>query len=278
MAKLPSVVIFTISDFFAFIAYRVVRYRRGIVRKNLLNSFPEKSIDEIISIEKDYYTHFSDIFIEDILLLHASRNWVLSRVKFTNIDLLERLYDEGKSVVIATGHYGNWELLSLAAPLCRHKLLGIYKPLNNKRFENFINRARERFGALAVPMNEAFRTFIRMHNQGEFALLCLIIDQTPPPGENRYWTKFLNQDTPVFLGVEKIAQKMNQPVVFCSMRKVARARYEVTLRMISESPRENKPHEITEMHVKALEEVIREQPAYWLWSHRRWKRKKPVAS
>jgi len=265
---------FVISDFSRFIAYYIVRYRRKTVAYNLKNSFPDKTPQELKRIEKAYYKHFSDLFLEIIYMLHASKRKADKICKFNNVDLIKKYFDEGKSVIVATGHYGNWEILSLIAYYVNHKVIGIYKPVRNKRFEEFINNSRERFGAITVPMHDAFRTVLSYNQQGKLFFLGLIADQTPARSEVRYWTTFLNQDTPVFLGVEKIAIKTNQPVFFCNMRKVSRGKYVIDFELLCDKPQETKPYEITEMHVRALEKLINEAPENWLWSHRRWKFKR----
>lgn len=274
IALLPLKVIFAMSDIARFFMYYIVRYRRKVVAENLKNSFPDKSAKELKLIEKAYYKHFCDLFIETIYLLHASEKNAIKMCKFNNLDLISKYYNEGKSIIVAAGHYSNWEILSLSGIYINHKVIGIYKPIENKRVEKFVNKSRERFGAIAVPMHDAFRTVLSLNKQGQLFFLGLVSDQTPARPEIRYWTTFLNQETAVFLGVEKIAIKTNQPVLFCNMRKVARGKYEVDFEILCENPKETKPYEITEMHVRALEKLIHEAPEYWLWSHRRWKYKK----
>jgi Kdo2-lipid IVA lauroyltransferase/acyltransferase len=274
IASLPLKGIHVISDIAYFFTYYIFRYRRKTVEVNLRNSFPEKSPIELKRIEKAFYKHFSDLFWENIYMFHASKEDVIKMCKFNNIEILQKYYPKGKSVIIATGHYSNWELFCLFAHYLNHKVIGIYKPVENKKFEGFINNFREKFGAIAVPMHDAFRTVMSYNNQGKLFFLGLISDQTPARSEIHYWTTFLNQDTPVFLGVEKIAVKTNQPVFFCKMRKVARGQYEVDIDLLCENPKETEPYEITEMHVRALEKLINEAPEYWLWSHRRWKFKR----
>ncbi len=271
IAQLPLKGMFLVSDIARFIAYYVVRYRRKTVAVNLKNSFPEKSEKELQRIEKAYYKHFCDLFMEVTYLLHAKERKLSKMCKFTNIDLLNKYYSEGKSVIIAAGHYSNWEFLGYIANKMNHTLLGVYKPVANKRFELFMNKARSRFGGVTVPMQDAFRTVLEYNKKGKLFFLILIADQTPARTEIHYWTNFLNQDTPVFLGVEKIAIKTNQPILFCNMQKVARGKYEIEFIPICDNPKETKQHEITELHVRTLEKIIQEKPEYWLWSHHRWK-------
>lgn len=274
LALLPLRGLFIISDISRFFLYHVFRYRRKTVAFNLKNSFPDKSDKELKIIEKRFYTHFCDLFFETLYLFHASKKKAVEMVRFKNIEMLRDYYPKGKSVIVAAGHYCNWEVLNIFGYYLEHKVLGTYKPLEDKRMEKFITNFRERYGAIAVPMNETFRTVISFHQQNKLFFLGLIADQTPARSEIKHWTTFLNQDTPVFLGVEKIAMKTNQPVFFCHMRKVSRGRYEVEIELLCENPKETKPYEITEMQVRALERLINEAPEYWLWSHRRWKFKR----
>ncbi|MHC1705465.1 MAG: lysophospholipid acyltransferase family protein [Tenuifilaceae bacterium] len=273
-AMLPLKAIYGISDLAYFFTYYIFRYRRKTVAVNLRNSFPEKSLKELKRIEKDFYAHFCDLFIETIYLLHISKERSLKMLKFSNIEILKDCFPKGKSVIVATGHYSNWEVLNQFAYYLDHKVIGIYKPIENKRFEKFLNDFREKFGAIAVPMQDTFRTVVSCQQNNELFFLGLISDQTPAKSEIRYWTTFLNQETPVFLGVEKIAMKTNQPVFFCNLRKVSRGKYEADIELLCENPKETKPYEITEMHVRALEKLIHKAPENWLWSHRRWKYKR----
>lgn len=263
--------LYAISDLMYLIIYKTLRYRIDVVRQNLKRSFPEKSDDELKIIEQKFYRHFCDLFVEQYYILHANAPKAQKLCRFKNVDMLNKYFDQGKSIVVAGGHYGNWELYGMFGLYLKHLTMGVYKPLANKYFERFINASRERFGAVAIPMKDTPRIALSYAAEGKLFFLGLIADQTPAKGEIRYWTTFLNQDTPVFLGTEKIARKLNQPVFFCNMRKLKRGLYEVELELLTENPASTKPYEITEMHVKALERLIHEAPEFWLWSHRRWK-------
>lgn len=274
LSLLPLRVLFVLSDISYLIIYYLARYRRKTVAFNLKNSFPQKSPKELKRIEKKFYKHFCDLFFETLYLLHAPKKRALKMCKFKNIEILQNYYPKGKSLIIATGHYSNWEILNVFGHYLEHKVLGVYKPLENKRMEKLITDFRERYGAIAVPMQDSFRTVISYHQQNKLFFLGLISDQTPAKPEIKHWVTFLNQDTPVFMGVEKIAIKTNQPVFFCNLRKVSRGRYEVEIDLLCENPKDTKPFEITDMQVRALEKLIHEAPEYWLWSHRRWKYKR----
>lgn len=274
IAQLPLKGIYAISDFTCFLIYHIARYRRKTVAHNLKNAFPEKSTKELKQIEKAFYKHLCDLLLETVYLPHASKKNSMKMFKFNNIEIFQKYYNLEKSVILATGHYCNWEGLNLFANYLDHKVIGIYKPIANKKIETFINNYRQKYGAIAVPMNDTLRTVMSYRQQKKLFFLGLISDQTPALPDIKYWTTFLNQDTPVFLGVEKIAIKINQPVVFCKMKRIKRGRYEVDVELLCENPKETKPYEITEMHVRALENLIYEAPEYWLWSHRRWKYKR----
>lgn len=277
LAFLPLKFLFVLSDINFFFIYYVFGYRKKTVRENLTNSFPNKTEKELRKIELQFYRHFCDLFVEVNYVLFVSKRRAAKLVTFKNIDIVNKFYDEGKSVIVVGGHYGNWEILSLFGLYLKHSVIGAYKQLNNKQFENFINKSRKRFGGIPVPMQDVARMALKMSQEGKPFFLGLISDQTPAYGDIRYWTTFLNQDTPIFLGTEKIAVKTNQPVLFCKMMKVSRGHYEVELEVLIENPKETKQYEITEMHVKALERLIQDKPEYWLWSHRRWKHKRKNA-
>lgn len=271
LSLLPLRVLFVISDLLRPIVYHIVQYRRKVVRQNLLRSFPEKASAEIVRIEKAYYKHLCDMFMEVIYIMHASPEKAKRMSHFRNIDLINNYYEQGRSVVLAAGHLGNWEVFNTLSMLLKHKVIAAYKPTSNKHFERFINANRSRFGCVPVSMYDIARTAIAMNNNGQPFFLVLFADQTPSKDEIRYWLDFLNQDTPVFLGTEKIARKVNQPVVFGQVYKPRRGYYEVEFELIAETPKDTHPYEITQHHVGALERMIQRTPELWLWSHRRWK-------
>lgn len=273
IAQIPTKATFVLSDLIYLVIYHIAGYRRRVVRKNLTNSFPDKSQDDIIRIEKAYYHHLCDLFLENFFLLHASRQKASKHCKFNNLEIFDKLYAEGKSAILLSGHYGNWEFFALIGNQVQHALLGVYKPLSNKNFEVMMNRTRKRFGGILVPMKDTLRAIVDCNKKGQPFLLGLIGDQTPPAKHIQYWTKFLNQDTPVYLGIEKIAQKFDLPVYFSDMKKIRRGYYEVNFELITDKPKSLSEHELTEMHTHRLEKQIKENPEFWLWSHRRWKHK-----
>lgn len=192
-----------------------------------------------------------------------------------SLKLLEKLAAENKSLILVMGHVGNWEWAGNTVSLCcTHQLHIIYHPLRNKYFNGLIYRMRTRFGSKLIAMKDTFRAMLS--NRQELNVTAFIADQTPSSAEAAYWTTFMNQDTPIFRGTELISRKINYPVVYGSIRKVKRGYYELLVEMLCESPKDTQEDEISEMHTRRLEKDIIKNPELWLWSHRRWKRKKPT--
>ena len=271
---LPLGVLFLFGDLFYFLAYRVIGYRKDIVRSNLKNSFPSKSEKEIVEIEKKFYRHLGDSFIEWFYPMHRSARQLKPRYVFKNPELLNDLYERGISVAGVLGHYGNWEWLSLLPTEVKHKVWAIHKPLKNPYFNQLINGLRSKYGVLMVSSKDSYRKLKMEKEKGEVTMTYFLADQSPQESKIKYWTSFLKQETPVFLGTEQIAKKLDMAVVFFDIRKVRRGHYEIEFKLLSESPKTEESHSITEKHVKALEERIMAEPEWWLWSHRRWKHRR----
>lgn len=278
MAGLPMRIQYSIASIVYYIVYYVLRYRHRIVVENLKNSFPEKSETEIKRITKDFYRHFSDLFIESNALRGFSETELLKRCKFINPGVMDELYEQGKSVSVVLGHYGNWEYFASFQLAVKHKALAIYKPLKNKFFDEYMIRIRSKFGVQPVAMANIFRELVTYKNKGIPTATLFIADQSPHKQQIRFWADFLNQPTPVLLGTEKVAGKLNQAVVFFKMRKVKRGFYEVEVEKLFDDLSMVNERDITLRHMKVLEDLIKEQPEYWLWSHRRWKHKQALTN
>jgi KDO2-lipid IV(A) lauroyltransferase len=271
-------ILYVFSDFLYLVLYYLLRYRRKVVAENLRKSFPEKSAEELKAIEKKFFRHLADLMIEILKLTHMSKAQSLRHMTITNPELLERLYSEGRDVVAVIGHYNNWEWLKSLIFHTRYQTVSIYKPLQDKRFDNFLLGLRKREGMILTPMSLIVREIIEARKSNRRSLYSFITDQTPPKGDIKYWTKFMNQDTPVYLGAEKIASKYDMAMVFFNVQKVKRGYYNYTPELLFEHTAGLPEHVITEKHVRRLEEIIIEKPEYWIWSHRRWKHKRPAES
>lgn len=274
---LPLRILYVFSDLLFILMYYFPGYRRKVVAQNLKNSFPEKNPRELAMIGKKFYHHFCDLFPEVLKLQHMSEKELMRRISFTNPELADRLYDDGRDIVAILGHYCNWEWLSGVPLFVKHQMVSVYKPLQNRHFDKFMNDLRARNRMILVPMQQIAREIIVNRKSGKRTIYAFITDQTPSISDVRYWTRFLNQDTPVYLGAEKLAAKYNMPVVYVNVRKIKRGYYSLSGELLIDHPAGLPEYAVTEAHVRRLEEVIRQQPEYWLWSHRRWKHKKESA-
>ncbi|MBN2805267.1 MAG: lysophospholipid acyltransferase family protein [Prolixibacteraceae bacterium] len=262
---------YLVSDFLCFFVYRIFRYRLTTVRQNLQKSFPEKSNDELLQIEQKFYHHFVDIFIETLYLTHISQKRHFKRLVFEGDELIEGLYQQGKSVICVTGHYGNWEFSRLFSVKVKHRLYAIYKKLNSPMFDRFFKDIRSKDGANLLEMRQTYKQLVSDSKNGIPYLAVFIADQRPVKSEIQYWMDFLNQDTPVLLGTEKIAKKTNAAVVWAEMQRLKRGYYKLVFRLITDDPASTEPYEITSRYMQELEKAVKRDPEFWLWTHKRWK-------
>lgn len=273
VSYLPYKLLYLLSDFFYVLVYKVFGYREKVVTENLENSFPEKSADEIEQIRSNFYRYLCDLSLETIKTLSISPSGLKKYISHEDISIFERYYKENQSVIIVTGHLGSFELAAAyVSQLQVHQLYAIYRPLTNKHFDRFFYRMRTRLGTRLYPMKDTFRGMLK--NRKEVTATAFIADQTPAP-DNAYWMTFLNQDTPVFKGTEIIARKLDYPVIYLSVIRKKRGQYLLHSELLSEHPHELAEGELTELHTKRLEQDIIKYPETWLWSHRRWKHKRP---
>jgi KDO2-lipid IV(A) lauroyltransferase len=204
-----------------------------------------------------------------------SESQINNRLKVNDLDIYSQYYEQGKSLVVLGSHHNNWEWSGSMQRFIRAQFLVVYNKMEKgKGMERFILDSRERFGAISVPVNEAIRTAIQYSNNHLPSCLMLASDQTAQ-AYSQFWTTFLNQETAFFIVPAKIAIKLNQPVIMHHTRKISRGRYEVMHYKLVENPTDYTPEEIMMKYVSKLEEIIRAEPEYWLWSHRRWKHKRP---
>jgi Kdo2-lipid IVA lauroyltransferase/acyltransferase len=270
ISLLPFWFLYIISDLLFVLIYYIIGYRRKVVRKNLSNSYPEKTDKERRIIEKQYFKYFADLIVETIKMVTASEKTIKKHIWPTNAELVDNYLTQGKSIIGAVGHYCNWEMAALRFSMITDKRrIIVYKPLSRNEFDSFFVKVRSRFGATLVTMRDTLRALIKYKNEMTFTVL--VADQTPVKHEANYFTNFLNQPTAVFLGIEKLAKMTDSVVLFCDMQCVKRGYYSYTFVPLTENAKETAPYEITEAHVKYLEGMINRAPQYWLWSHRRWK-------
>ncbi len=274
---LPFWLLYSLSNFFYLLVFYVLGYRKTVVLQNLRNSFPEKSDPEIQKICKQFYLNFCDVIFETLKLLTISKSEFKKRCVLdeASIQLFEAYFANNQSIIGVMGHCGNWEWGAIAHQVYFKRMItGVYHPLSNKDFDAFMLKLRGRFGGDIVAMQALYKRLLTLKQQNISTTIGLIADQTPPP-ESAYWTRFLNQDTPVFNGTEKLARKFNYPVVFLNVKKAKRGYYQLSASLLTSDPKSLAEGQISELHTRHLEQNIRDQPTIWLWSHRRWKHKRP---
>lgn len=263
-----------ILDVIYFLLYWVVGYRLKVVRQNLAESFPEKSARELRTIERRFYYHLSEIFIDTVDIVGISKKSFARRVRFTNIEEQEAR-TMGINWICAMAHYGSWEYFTSYQMKTDHQVVGVYHKLHNEAFDRFYYYERSRFGLLPVSMRELTRFVIEHRKTERNYAYGLIADQNPSGYEIEHWFDFLNHKTAFLPGIEKLALKFDMPVYFLRLKKIGRARYEAHFELLYDGTENVEPFEITERYVRYLENMIRERPEYWMWSHRRWKRTPP---
>jgi len=276
LSILPFWVLYGLSDCFYLLVYHVVRYRRKIVRKNLCASFPEKDEKELRQIEQQFYHWFCDYMVETIKLLTISNEKLLQHMELRGMDKMEEAYDRGQNCATLSGHFCNWEWLSaLGLGYKRHTdaITGmIYHPLYNEAIDKLFIDIRSSHGGTPVPKNDILRFYVKYRQENRQVLFGYIGDQAPKWENMHLWVDFLNQDTPVFSGGEKIMRKMNDAVFYIHGERPRRGHYIFTFTPIVAEAAKTEEFEITRRFFQLLEENIRNQPAFYLWSHNRWKR------
>lgn len=269
----PLWALYYLSDFLFVLIYHITGYRKSVVNENLRNSFPEKSPQEIEEIQKAFFIHLCDMIAESIRLFSISLEELQSRFKILNTEVLDKYYQQGRSVILVGGHYNNWEIAAMCFDsITPHQAIGIYAPLSNKFFDRKLGLSRTKYGVEIIPKRLVSETFSM--NKDKLTMTIFGADQSPTYSRYVHWTTFLNQETAVAAGTERFALQYNYPVVFIRIDKVKRGYYQGVLEVLAENPIYLKKGEITELHTKTLENIIKEKPEFWLWSHKRWKRKK----
>lgn len=273
LSLLPYRILYLKSYFLYLIIYYVIGYRKKVVFNNFRNSFPEKNGDEIKKFAKDFYRNFCALLVEFIKMISISEKQLKKRCIYKNIEIFDEYYKANKSVILVEGHYCHWETCVMGIPLfTRQKCFGIYQPLSTKYFDRLMHKSRSRTGVILMPMRQAYRIMLKYKN--EPTINVFLIDQSPPKNGIDYWTTFLNQDTPFFATPEKIAKRLNFAVVFLKNRRIKRGFYEIEFIRICDEPDKTTDFEITEKYIRLLETAIKENPEYWLWSHKRWKHRR----
>lgn len=268
LASLPFNVLYLVSDGLYFIL-KLSGYRKSVVKANLRNSFPEKSDAEINDLCNSFFRYLCDLILETLKTMKMTESEIKERCLFEPPEWLMKLYIEKKSIIVVLGHYGNWEWAGPSFSInSLYQLVVIYRPLSNPYFEKMMVHMRTRFGTQITEAQQTLRRMIA--DKGKLTATAFIADQTASP-ESAYWTTFLNQDTAVFNGPEKLARKFEYPVVYFHVSRPRRGYYELKPELLFEHPGKTSENEILETFTRKLETDILKNPTIWLWSHRRWK-------
>jgi Kdo2-lipid IVA lauroyltransferase/acyltransferase len=275
LSRLPWWVLYGLGAFIYFVAYYLIRHRQHVIREQLGKVFPELSEAERERIHKNFLKGFSDVGVEVLKSVSMSAEDMCARVHVLNLDLARRFLDAGTSVLFVTSHLCNWEwLLHGVALQLGFPVDAGYKPLHDQWAERLMFKVRTRFGARLVPAKELLTDIIK--RRAVVRGIAMNADQAPVSTDKRYWTLFLGQDTAFYVGAEQIARATRLPVIFASMRRVARSHYEVQFKLLWDGKEALEANQITEKYARSCEADVLRSPADWLWSYRRWKLKKPL--
>jgi Kdo2-lipid IVA lauroyltransferase/acyltransferase len=275
ISHLPYSILYFLSDGLYVLMYKIFGYRKKVVIQNIANSFPNKTNQEHHQITKKFYRHFFDLILESFKVFTISESEVKQRMKVINPEVINRFYDRGQNVIMAGGHYNNWELFAMAIEgEIKHKSVAIYKPLSSVYFDKKMRESRSKFGLEMISTKKVADEFKK--EQAPLRAIIFGIDQSPSSATNSYWTTFLNQDTAMLFGTEKYAKEYNFPVISVRINKIKRGHYTIEFTDVIEEPTKTAYGEITKRINQMLENDIIEKPEYWLWTHKRWKRKRPI--
>jgi KDO2-lipid IV(A) lauroyltransferase len=275
LSKFPLSFLYGLSGMLRLLLQYVLKYRQKVILQNLSNAFPDKGHHEIRIIMKDYYRNLADIIMEVFKWRSITEKELIKRFRFENYHLFEEAFAREQSVIIAIGHCGNWEWMGTALGRISPKEgYAVVKPLSDKRFNRYMESLRHRLNPdSTIPFRETFRRLAKNKKEKQ-AFYVFAADQTPTRDEINYWSRFLNQDTGFFLGIEKIARALDFAVIFVDIVRESRGHYKGVMKLITAEPKSTEEFEITEAYIRELEHAIQENPDNWLWSHRRWKHKR----
>jgi KDO2-lipid IV(A) lauroyltransferase len=269
---LPSRVLYGLSDILKFIAFRIIGYRKALVRSNLTSSFPGIKEEEIKRLTRLYYKNLADILLEGLWAFTISKKQLLKRYRILNPEVLMTFSESGQSIIGVTGHYTNWEWGSLSASLqTDFNVIAFYKPMSNKYIDRFARWSRSRFGTTLASIKETSLSFEKWKDSK--TLFLMAADQGMPKqfSERAYWIRFLNHEIPFLHGMEKHSRSNNLPVIYIDVQRERRGWYTLELSVLTTKPADLENGKLTEKYASKLESVIRKRPENWLWSHNRFK-------
>ncbi|MGN0036102.1 MAG: lysophospholipid acyltransferase family protein [Bacteroidaceae bacterium] len=273
ISSTPFKGLYILSDILYYPTYYMIRYRRKIVRRNLIESFPQKSLKELKAIERKFYHFLVDIVLESCKLLTIAPDELKEHIVFSNITLINQKVAEGKSISLFLGHYGNWEWVStMRLWMCPDTIAAqIFHRLRNKSIDKFMSVLRGRFGHISVDMHQTARFMARVATEGKPCVIGFIADQSPRKKEAKHFLPFLNHRVPVLTGTERVTKHYGYEAIFLRMKRVRRGYYECSFVPLHDNPRTLPDFELTSLYYQQLEQEITEHPEFYLWTHNRFK-------
>ncbi|MCK5440812.1 MAG: lysophospholipid acyltransferase family protein [Maribacter sp.] len=270
ISVLPHRLFYAFSDFVCFFTYRLIGYRKKVVRGNLELVFPNKPQQEINRIEKEFYTHMCDMFLEMIKSISLSKDAVRRKYQVANIDVLREIEKE-KSILIVCSHYANWEWNVSMNNYVQSKGYAVYQKISNSYFDDLVKKIRAKWNTVLITQQETVKTVIRNHQNNTRAIYGMVSDQSPQVHRAQYWKEFMGVKVPVFNGAETLARKLDIAVVFLKVSKIKRGHYKAEFIPITRNGKSTEKNEITNRFLELTEQQINERPEHYLWTHRRWK-------
>ncbi|MFH6969756.1 lysophospholipid acyltransferase family protein [Flavobacterium sp. FlaQc-28] len=268
---LPFRLFYLLSDCIYFLIYYVVGYRRKVVKENLALTLPHLSVEERKKIEKKFYQHMCDMFLEMIKTMSISPEEMEKRFTVTNLDLVQEYAEKGKSVILVASHYASYEWLLTINRKIVFQGVAVYKKVANPYFDKLVRKIRSKYDTELVETKKAIPTMAQNQRDGILSMYGLASDQSPKLDRIFHSMKFMGIEVPVHTGAEMLAKKYDLSVVFVKVNKIARGYYEATFVSLADNPNDYENFEITEKYLKEVEKQIYEAPEYYLWTHKRWK-------
>ena len=274
---LPFRLLYAFSDFLYLLIYKVFGYRKKVVKDNLRLVFPHKTEEEINDITKKFYHHLCDMMVEAIKSLTISEKEMKEHFTFSNVEVINDIEKQNKSIILMCAHYGSWEWIFILQKYVESKGFAVYKRLANPYFDRLVKRIRAKYNSHLITTKETIPTLMKAKVNGERTISGFVSDQTPGADRAFHWNTFMGIKVPVHTGAEMLAKRLDMAVVFFRVKRLKRGYYETTFETIALNPKEFENYEITDTFLKLVEQQIEEAPQYYLWTHKRWKHRNSVA-